>query len=31
MLATVHSAALQGIDAIPVLVEVNSGESGDPA
>lgn len=30
MLATVHSAALQGIDAIPVLVEVNSGESGDP-
>jgi len=30
MLATVHSAALQGIEAIPVLVEVNSGESGDP-
>jgi len=30
MLATVSSAALQGIDALPVLVEVNSGESGDP-
>ena len=30
MLATVHSAALQGIDAVPVLVEVNSDESGDP-
>ena len=30
MLATVLSAALQGIDAAPVLVEVNSGESGDP-
>ncbi len=30
MLATVHSAALQGIEAVPVLVEVNSGESGDP-
>ena len=30
MLATAHSAALQGIDAVPVLVEVNSGESGDP-
>ena len=30
MLATVQSAALQGIDAFPVLIEVNSGESGDP-
>ncbi len=30
MLATVSSAALQGIQAAPVMVEVNSGESGDP-
>jgi len=30
MLAIVQSAALQGIDAVPVLIEVNSGESGDP-
>jgi magnesium chelatase family protein len=30
MLATVLSAALQGIDAVPVQVEVNTGESGDP-
>lgn len=30
MLAIVSSAALQGIHAVPVLVEVNSGESGDP-
>lgn len=30
MLAIVSSAALQGIQALPVLVEVNSGESGDP-
>ena len=30
MLATVFSAALQGIQAASVLVEVNSGESGDP-
>lgn len=30
MLATVLSAALQGIDAVPVQVEVNSGESGEP-
>jgi magnesium chelatase family protein len=30
MLATVLSAALQGIDATPVQVEVNSGESGEP-
>ena len=30
MLATVQSAALRGIEAVPVLVEVNSGESGDP-
>ncbi len=30
MLAIVSSAALQGIQAVPVLVEVNSGESGDP-
>jgi magnesium chelatase family protein len=30
MLATVHSAALQGIDAEPVLVEVNTGEAGVP-
>ena len=30
MLATVHSAALQGIDAEPVLVEVNTGEAGPP-
>ena len=29
-LATVSSAALQGIDAVPVTVEVNGGESGDP-
>ena len=30
MLATAHSAALQGTNAVLVLVEVNSGESGDP-
>ncbi len=30
MLANVSSAALQGIDAAPVQVEVNSGESGEP-
>src|SRR5664279_691222 len=30
MLATIHSAALQGIDAAPVLVEVNTGEAGPP-
>ena len=30
MLATVSSAALQGIDAVPVTVEVNTGERGDP-
>jgi len=30
MLATIHSAALQGIDAEPVLVEVNTGEAGAP-
>jgi len=30
MLASIHSAALQGIVASPVQVEVNSGESGDP-
>ncbi|TVR51798.1 MAG: ATP-binding protein [Puniceicoccaceae bacterium] len=30
MLATVLSAALHGIDALPVTVEVNSGETGDP-
>jgi magnesium chelatase family protein len=30
MLATIYSAALQGIDADLVHVEVNSGESGDP-
>lgn len=30
MLATIHSAALQGVDAELVHVEVNSGESGDP-
>ena len=30
MLATVSSAALQGINASHVLVEVNTGESGDP-
>ena len=30
MLATVQSAALHGIKAVPVQVEVNSGESGDP-
>jgi magnesium chelatase family protein len=29
-LATIASAALQGIDAEPVHVEVNAGESGDP-
>ena len=31
MLATVHSAALQGIEADAVLVEVNTGEAGAPA
>jgi magnesium chelatase family protein len=30
MLAIIHSAALQGIDAQPVLVEVNTGEAGLP-
>ncbi|MFA5056716.1 MAG: YifB family Mg chelatase-like AAA ATPase [Opitutaceae bacterium] len=30
MLATVHSAALQGIEAEVVLVEVNTGEAGAP-
>ena len=30
MLATIHSAALQGIEAEPVLVEVNTGEAGPP-
>ncbi len=30
MLAVVSSGALQGIDAIPVQVEVNTGESGEP-
>ena len=30
MLATVFSAALQGIDAVPVQVEVNYGEAGEP-
>ena len=30
MLATLASAALQGIDAAPVHVEVNTGESGAP-
>lgn len=30
MLSTVLSAALQGIEAVPVQVEVNTGESGDP-
>ena len=30
MLSTIHSAALQGIDAEPVLVEVNTGEAGTP-
>lgn len=30
MLATVLSAALQGIEAVPVQVEVNTGERGDP-
>ena len=29
MFATIFSAALQGIDAVPVQVEVNTGESGD--
>jgi magnesium chelatase family protein len=29
MFATVFSAALQGIEAVPVQVEVNAGESGD--
>ncbi|RME70355.1 MAG: ATP-binding protein [Verrucomicrobia bacterium] len=31
MLATVSSAALHGIEAVPVQVEVNAGESGEPA
>ena len=30
MLATVHSAALQGIQAEPVFVEVNANEIGEP-
>jgi len=30
MLATISSAALVGIDAVPVSVEVNTGESGEP-
>jgi magnesium chelatase family protein len=30
MLATICSAALAGIDAVPVQVEVNTGESGEP-
>jgi magnesium chelatase family protein len=30
MLATICSAALVGIDAVPVTVEVNTGESGQP-
>ena len=30
MLATIDSAALQGITAEPVQIEVNAGESGDP-
>lgn len=30
MLATIGSAALVGIDAVPVSVEVNTGESGHP-
>lgn len=30
MLATVGSAALLGIDAVPVQIEVNTGESGIP-
>ena len=30
MLATLFSAALQGIEALPVHVEVNHGEAGDP-
>lgn len=30
MLATICSAALVGIDAVPVSVEVNTGETGEP-
>ncbi len=30
MLATISSAALLGIDAVPVTVEVNTGETGEP-
>jgi magnesium chelatase family protein len=30
MLAIIHSASLVGIDAVPVQVEVNTGESGEP-
>jgi magnesium chelatase family protein len=30
MLATICSAALVGIDAVPVTVEVNTGETGEP-
>src|SRR6185369_12958684 len=30
MLATIASAALQGIDAAPVHVEVNANEAGEP-
>jgi magnesium chelatase family protein len=31
MLSTVHSGALMGIDALPVTVEVDTGEHGEPA
>src|SRR5574343_1144124 len=30
LLATICSAALVGIDAVPVCVEVNTGETGEP-
>src|SRR6478736_9173045 len=30
MLATIGSAALLGIDAVPVQIEVNTGEAGTP-
>ena len=30
MLATIGSAALLGIDAVPVSIEVNTGEHGIP-
>jgi magnesium chelatase family protein len=30
MLAIVHSGAILGIDALPINIEINSGEAGEP-